>query len=218
MHEPGAELWFQAGLKPTKFTPLLIDGEKGIQDNAAYYQVALKMRKVFNVNRKAYKCDPQMTLKSFTSCAFDHLRYKSKTDSKNCTSMVSEVNKKLTETNLCTDNEQFQDMKKYESDILEHTLINGSYEKCLKPCEKVEYSAELTLVHKNSKILGKIQFNSDDYTSLFHEYDDFTVQEFQEFIILDGGALLSSIGGFLGLFLGFSTLSIADWIHSKFNK
>ena len=86
IHEQGAELWLQANLKPTKVKSLVIDGEQSSDANVAFYQVDLAMKKVNNVNRKSYRCDKDMSLKSFTSCAFDYLRLK--TAYNNCTGTV----------------------------------------------------------------------------------------------------------------------------------
>ena len=172
------------------------------------------MKKVSNVNRKSYRCDKDMSLKSFTSCAFDYLKLK--TASNNCTGMITEVNKTASDTNICKQYKTYTKFRKEEEDILENLLINGTDENCLKPCKKIEYSAKLTMVHENRNILTTQKTPSDGVTfSLLFAYEDFNVQENQEFMIIDGGALLSSVGGFLGLFLGFSTLSVAEWIQVK---
>ena len=43
-------------------------------------------------------------------------------------------------------------------------------------------------------------------------YEDFQVTTNQEYYVTNTEALISNIGGFLGLFLGFSCLSIMNWI------
>ena len=156
-------------------------------------------------------------MKSFTACAFEYLRMN--TASNNCTAMISQVNQTLIESNICQEFNSYTTIRKREEEILENILIDSTYEKCLKPCKKIEYAAKLTMVHENRNILTSRPRKSDGVTfSLLFNYEGFNVQENEEFMIIDGGALLSSIGGFLGLFLGFSTLSIADWIQMKLNK
>ena len=109
-----------------------------------------------------------------------------------------------------------QRMKKLESDIMEKIFVQTKYETCLKPCKKIEYVGNMNMAHQNSRKLMPHQVpNASQYVGVWVQYDSFIVQEQQEYFILDGNELVSSIGGFLGMFLGFSTLSIAEWIHFK---
>ena len=80
----------------------------------------------------------------------------------------------------------------------------------------MEYIGSMTLGHQNSRKLTPYQIaNASQFVGITVRYDSFLVQEHQEYFILDGNGLVSSIGGFLGLFLGCSTLSIAQWIYLK---
>ena len=46
-------------------------------------------------------------------------------------------------------------------------------------------------------------------------YDDLFMNIAQEYLVMDGAGLVSTVGGFLGLFLGSSCVSIIDWFASK---
>ena len=49
-------------------------------------------------------------------------------------------------------------------------------------------------------------------------YEEFLVQNQEEYLVMDAGTLISTIGGFLGLFLGWSCLSIGEWFSHCFIK
>ena len=99
---------------------------------------------------------------------------------------------------------------------LDTILVQKKYKECLRPCEKMEYIGSMTLLHQNSKKLAPYQYaNASQFVGVLIKYDSFLVQEQQEYFILDENELVSNIGGFLGMFLGLSTLSIAEWIHLK---
>jgi len=218
VHEPGAELWLQASLKPTKIMSVDVDGSGMVENDMAEILVTLAKNELTNVNRKDYRCDPDRTLKSFTECAFDYLR--DKLESNNCTSMVLQVNRSLEESNICQDVGEFQKARNGEKEMLEQILVNSQYEACMKPCSKVEYFAAVSKTHKNSKILSRFPTMNDETISfgLFFNFEEFIITEKKEYFILDETTLLSSVGGCLGMFLGFSTLTIADWIQNKLQK
>ena len=218
VHEPGAELWLQASLKPGKIMSVKVDGSE--MDDIAYMLVTLVKNEVTNVNRKDYRCDPEKTLKSFTKCAFDFLRLRLK--SNNCTSMVSQVNSTLEQSKICQELGEFNQRRVQEKDLLEKVLVQSQYEQCMKPCSKIEYLAQVRKTHKNAKILEdsnrKVSYNDSIAFGLFFNFEDFSFIAKEEYFILDETTLLSAIGGCLGMFLGFSTLTIADWLQSKLQK
>ena len=129
--------------------------------------------------------------------------------------MILKVNKTLEDSRICQDMTEFTDMKGKERDFLELILVNVRHEECLRPCEKIEYTGGMTMAHENSRKLMSWAPDTSQYVGIWVQYDDFIVQEHQEFFVLDESGLVASIGGFMGIFLGLSTLSIAEWIHRK---
>ena len=218
VHESGAELWLQSNLKPSKITSFDVDGNKLEEEKVAYISLDLAMSKITNQNRKDYRCDPKQTLKTFTECSFNILSKIVQARNHSCSAMILKVNATLEESNICQDKHTFQEMKELETDTMETILVQQSYEACLKPCKKIEYVGSMTKVNQNARKLSSHQVDvnaASQYVGVWVKYDSFKVQEHQEYFILDKGGLVSSIGGFLGIFLGFSTLSIAEWIHLK---
>ena len=219
VHESGAELWLQSNLKPSKITSFDVDGNKLEEENIALIYFDLAMSKITNQNRRDYRCDPKQSLKTFTECSFNILSKIVQANNYSCSAMILKVNATLEESNICQDKDTFTEMIKFENDIMEKILVQEKsemFEKCLKPCKKIEYVGTMTMAHQNSRKLSSHQIiNASQYLGVWVRYDSFKIQEHQEYFILDKGGLVSSIGGFLGIFLGFSTLSIAEWIHLK---
>ena len=213
IHEPGAELWLQSDLKPSKVISFEVNGYELEEEKVASIRIELAQKKITNQNRKDYRCDRTQSLESFTKCSFDILS--TILHHVNCSTIILKVNKTLEESRICQDADDFTDMKRQERDILEKILVNDWNEKCLRPCEKIEYTGSMTMAHENSMKLMPFDLDTKQHVGIWIQYDDFMVQEHQEFFVLDENGLVASIGGFMGIFLGLSTLSIAEWIHRK---
>jgi hypothetical protein len=89
--------------------------------------------------------------------------------------------------------------------------------KCVKPCKTTSFDVSLEKMHQNSK---KFDSYSNEDTTIFYlnlNYDEFIIETKQEYFIIDEAGLISTVGGFLGLFLGSSCISIIEWIgnHAK---
>ena len=134
--------------------------------------------------------------------------------------MVSQVNSTLEQSKICQELGEFNQRRVQEKDLLEKVLVQRQYEQCMKPCSKIEYLAQVSKTHKNAKILSRFKSLHDDSVAfgLFFNFEDFSFIAKEEYFILDETTLLSAIGGCLGMFLGFSTLTIADWLQSKLQK
>ena len=215
IHEPGAELWLQCDLKPSKIISFDVNGYELGKENVAYVRIELTQKKITNQNRRDYRCDQTQSLESFTQCSFDILG-RILHHVNNCSAMIRKVNKTLVESRICQDMDNFTDIKVKERDLLENILVNIRNEECLRPCEKIEYSGSITKAHQNKmKLLPFAPPDTKQYVGIWIHYDDFIVQEYQEYFVLNVSGLVSSIGGFLGLFLGLSSMSFAEWIKLK---
>ena len=111
-----------------------------------------------------------------------------------------------------------------------HTLSNFYNGKthllgCLVPCLQVEYSYTAVDFHKNTWIdtsnVNPPDFN-DKYYSLYVSYGFMDIERHEEALIYDSGNFFAAVGGNLGLFLGFSCLSIIfagiDYLAFKVGK
>jgi hypothetical protein len=80
---------------------------------------------------------------------------------------------------------------------------------CQKPCKQSSYKLNIVYYHQTSLIdhnnltaISEQSFHLDFY------YDSLTIEEHFETLVYDTGSMLVAAGGNLGLFLGFSCLSV----------
>ena len=92
---------------------------------------------------------------------------------------------------------------------------------CPVPCRQTSYQVKLDYFHKSSALIPPELANySMGRFSMHSSFPTFTVEEKIESLEYDLASLLVSAGGNLGLFLGFSCLSVMfaaiQWLHSKY--
>ena len=153
---------------------------------------------------KENKCDTNASVESFTKCVFSQI------ENQECTPIITKIGMNFNESNICK-NSKIWNRKMVLTNHLENILQNnGSYSSCIKPCKKIHYDA-LFKMNQNG------MFKSKEWISILLKYDDFVVETQKEYFIMSFGSLVSAIGGYLGLFLGFSCLSIIFWLnkHAK---
>ena len=204
LHEKGAEYWIQLFLFPGSNPSITeIDTRKRIA-----YQIGILKYKIHqNVNSKQYQCDPNASMESFTKCALGPFK------NLGCTPIFTKLGMNFSESNICTNYSIF---KEREAEILDHlrnTLRNnGLNSECIRPCSKVSYDASFREMHKNARILYEAKNSS---VSFVLKYDDLKVETEEEYFVMSIRSLISNIGGFLGLFLGFSCLSLTLWTNEQ---
>jgi len=89
--------------------------------------------------------------------------------------------------------------------------FNVITEHCPLPCKDASYSITLDYYSSNMYLNLKKEM-SDDFlnkgVTLVMYYSSFTIEEHVETLVYDAENFLAAIGGNLGLFLGFSCLSL----------
>ena len=90
--------------------------------------------------------------------------------------------------------------------------------KCVKPCKTTSFDVSLEKMHQNSKKFDIYSSKVNDVFYLNLGYDEFIMETKQEYFIMDEAGLISTVGGFLGLFLGSSCISIIEWIGNHVKK
>ena len=98
---------------------------------------------------------------------------------------------------------------------------SNSPTKCIKPCKTSGFEVSLKKEHENAKLLGNIYTKTlatPGRFLLLFKYSDIVFEAKQEYLIMNEGGLISAIGGFLGLFLGSSLVSVIEWIGQLFKK
>ena len=97
--------------------------------------------------------------------------------------------------------------------LMGKVLTNTSLYGCLKPCNYESYNANMNFFHKF--FFASTSLNQPgDYFYLFVYFDTLDVKKVQEVVVFGAMDFLSSIGGTLGLLLGYSACSI---VVSVFN-
>ena len=132
-----------------------------------------------------------------------------------CSPIIKRIGKRFNESNICNNSTIYDSKKSAIYGQLEQFLTNTS-SKCIKPCKTITYAARFREMNTNTRLLA----HSKNYSwiSFGLHYDEFMVDLTKEYFVMSPGALVSTIGGFLGLFLGFSCLSITFWITDLAKK
>ena len=78
---------------------------------------------------------------------------------------------------------------------------------CPVPCQQIKFAAQPTYFHRTSIL----NMREDDFRSLVIltvSYETLGIEEHVESLVYDIGNFLAAVGGNLGLFVGFSCLSM----------
>ena len=81
---------------------------------------------------------------------------------------------------------------------------------CLSSCEKFEY-------HRIDSNLVSSR-KGPHYTKLDFNIMDATYQEMEQYVLYDFDSFIADVGGFMGLLLGFSALSIYNGLETLLNR
>ena len=154
------------------------------------------------------------TMRSYTQCAF----YESVVNE--CTSSINKIGGSFNETIICRNVSELLEKQTLERDQLENILYPEENDtiKCVKPCKTTSFDVTLEKMHKNVQKFNKRGNKDKDAFYLKICYDEFVIETKQEYFLMDLAGLMSTVGGFLGLFLGSSCVSIIDCIGNHFKK
>ena len=154
------------------------------------------------------------TMGSYTQCAF----YESVVNG--CTSSINKIGGSFNETIICRNVSELLEKQTLERDQLENILYPEENDtiKCVKPCKTTSFDVTFEKMHKNVKKFNKRGNEHKDVFYLNICYNEFVIETKQEYFLMDLAGLMSTVGGFLGLFLGSSCVSIIDWIGNHFKK
>ena len=214
MHEDGNEYWLQYGISPSKNSVVYVD--TNANDGTFSIFGTLKYITEEKVPSKNFNCDPDSTLESFTRCAFMELK------DYECSSAIDRIGKYFNETNICKNLTQLSESNKLIKEHLGSTLYSSnSTSKCIKPCKTTSFDVALDKHHENGKVLGNERVKTLATAGRFilnFKYYEFVIDAKKEFFIMNEAGLISAVGGFLGLFLGSSCVSVIEWIGQFFKK
>ena len=104
------------------------------------------------------------------------------------------------------------------------SLITDNYEwisSCPIPCQRTSYDANIRFLHKNSFFDPENSFGEnffDENVLLLLGYETMLIEEHTEKLVYDKTNFLAAAGGNMGLFLGFSCLSMFLGLLKVFKK
>ena len=214
MHEAGDEYWLQYDLNPSKTSAIYVDTSPN--DGTTAMEGKLRKHVEDKTPRKNFKCDPNATMESFTRCAFNEI------EDYECTPAINKIGGYFNETNICKTLEELNNNKHLINSQLSKTLYSqSSNSSCIKPCKTASFEVSLQKRHDNGKLLGNAkvkEFQTAGKFVLNFRYDEIVIENKKEYFVMSGDGLISAIGGFLGLFLGYSLVSVIEWISQLLKK
>ena len=163
-----------------------------------------------SINHKKYYCDSNATMTSFAECIMKNI------DDYNCSIAIDKIESLYNETKLCKNHTSFYEITG-KTQLAVRNLLSSKNEgqpKCMKPCKSERYPFSLLKYHKSGKVLLQGIETNGAFLLLFG-YDDLVMDKKKEYLVMDRGGLSSTVGGFLGLFLGSSCVSIIEWLANQ---
>ena len=214
MHEAGDEYWLQYDLNPSKTSAVYVDTSPN--DGTTAMEGKLRKHVEDKTPRKNFKCDPNATMESFTRCAFNEI------EDYECTPAINKIGSYFNETNICKTLDELNNNKHLINSQLSKTLYSqSSNSSCIKPCKSASFQVSLQKKDGNGKLLGNSKIKELATPGRFllnFKYDDFVIDNKKEYLVMNEDGLISALGGFLGLFLGSSCVSVIEWIGQLFKK
>ena len=214
MHEAGDEYWLQYGLNPSKIRTIYID--TSTNDGTSAMEGILRKHVEDKTPRKNFKCDPNATIESFTRCAFNEI------EDYECAPAINKIGCYFNKTNICKTLDELNKNQHLIYSQLSKTLYaQHSNSSCIKPCKTASFEVSLQKRHDNSKLLGNgrvKKYQTPGKFLLNFRYNDIVIENKKEYFVMNEDGLVSAVGGFLGLFLGSSLVSVIEWFSQLFKK
>ena len=176
----------------TRTTPKI---ELTIDNSTGFRGIFIEATRVIKMNRTEHPCQESLTY-SFTKCVKNFAA-----SNVGCMIMVDDGKDNVLP--VCTDLDQLKQYQhQYEeiSDITQHDLVKRTA--CLPPCTYMDY-----------KIVGRPMNYNDDGLGFYMAFASDELIEEKEEEIYGVVSFVAEFGGALGLFLGFSFLTVQEWIE-----
>jgi len=199
VHNPGDEFWVFLEVYPYDLTSHFLG--LGDDHRIAFIDIRVKEIKNYDQNTDKKPCTTYFSNSDFVNCAKAAIVKRLTTDKRfNCTSVFSRF---LNDMPLpkCHTKELSQEMDELVEESFYSLLRNPHLSGCPLPCNQSSFQSAAFTGHKN--FFGKSR-RPPDRINLIVFYETLISQITTETFRVDLGVLFSSIGGYLGLFLGFS--------------
>jgi hypothetical protein len=175
--------------------------------NMSLVMVSLMEKETTQLKTKHYDCKPYNDDLEFIECCkkqlWNDLRPKI-----NCSfAGLENIVPNSAEINYCNELSSAQNTFVQVSNTFADVFSNLSKYSCPVPCSQKGFNYNIKYFHKNSWIESDNSTKSQNSAGVAVSYSSLLVEERSETIIYDLECLLTSLGGNLGLFLGFSCFS-----------
>ena len=205
MHNEGEEFWLVGIDFPVEMVSARLPLESG--GNMALTSIHLNEKVTTQINRKTAPCALYKQSNEFIECGKKQLWSLLKPRI-NCTIAILR--------SIIPDNSEILECNSILSAGITYKIMMNIFTEfswkisqygCPVPCSQSSYNINLRHLHRNSWIDPDNLNVPNDFAVLAILYNSLLVEERIETIVYDLESLMTSVGGNLGLFLGFSCLS-----------
>jgi hypothetical protein len=188
-------------------------------EGLSYFKISLRETKTTQMNSKSSPCKFYSNNSEFIECV-KKVYWSEISNRINCSvpglEIMMPINVTLAYCNNKADAQQIVNLIDSSESITSEILRC----QCPLPCIKRSFSAKFKYFHKNSNFDIKEEMDKlvDTTVSFWFIYSTLLVEEKVESYVYDFVNMMTSLGGNLGLFLGFSCFSTLMYlINSMFN-
>ncbi len=206
LNEPGVEYWYQALLAPSKIVQIDLDTNQ-VDTGVGYVRAQMSLTVEKKVSRKIYQCDDSTSMQKYTKCLLDDIG-----NEHPCSAFMEKYGEKWNASKICDNSANFNESQGFMKSQMKEALVNDTFSKCVKPCKTLTYGAELISMHKNSKLVSRFQIEQPGAFFFGMYFEQFKINYKEEYVLMTWTNFFSTIGGFLGLFMGYSILTLGEWI------
>ena len=203
----GEDFWLSYGDFPTEVDNIQFK----MEDTKGFDFLSLKYseKRMTLLDKDNVHCKNYPTYDNFIQCSKDKIWSMLIEHHINCTiAGMKEILPKNLFLKECDDENSARKVKKLLTEILNIFITNRDDYGCPLPCQQTIFTTKKRFLHKNvmeDNLLG--QNNSNSFLVEIYSNKG-VVEESEEMLIYDFGNFVAAAGGNLGLFLGFSCLSV----------
>ena len=175
--------------------------------NMSLVMISLMEKETTQLKTEHYDCKTYNQESEFIDCTKKQL-WNVLSSKINCTiAGLESIVQNGTEIEYCSDSVSARQTFDHMVKTFDQVYSNLSKFNCPVPCRQKGFNYKIKYFHKNSWIEPENSTMSKTFAGLYVSYSSLLVEERVETIVYDLECLLTSLGGNLGLFLGFSCFS-----------
>ena len=178
-----------------------------VDHGVAFVRAQLSLTVEKKISRRGYHCDDSTTMLNYTKCLLDEIE-----NQYPCSAIMEKVGQEWNASKICNSSLDFYKSQMFMKHKMKEALDNDSASKCVKPCQKLSYEAGLIRMNKNTNLISPFTFQMPGLFSFGMTFEEYKINYKEEYLVMGLTELLASIGGFLGLCLGYSIITIGEWV------